>query len=302
MNKHRRRFLSTTLVGMAGLAVTQITGCRSTMAPDSRPTTGTFEFTVSDGTKIFVRRWADVPAKPKGVVQIAHGAAEHSERYTRFAQYLNANGCLAYANDHRGHGNTRVRSGKLGDAGPDAWNHFLGDVRELTSLIRRENPGLPVVLFGHSMGSFIAQDYMARYGTTVDAVVLCATSGVLKDGDQLVALTEKIAREDPSGPSKLFTDIFASFNQPFTGRPGFEWLSRDPAEVQKYMADPRNGFAFSNDLVREFFTGMRDMFRPEREARIPNGMPVLVIAGDKDPVGGNTQAVLPLLAATRATA
>lgn len=256
----------------------------------------TFTFPAPDGIEIFGRRWTDVAGTLKGVVQIAHGAAEHSGRYERFARFLNANGYAVYANDHRGHGRTRVRSGELGDAGPDAWNRIVGDAHELTGLIRREYPQSPIILFGHSMGSFLAQDYMARYGKSVAAVVLCATSGVFNPPDQAIAAFDQLARSDPSSPSKMFSDRWATFNQQFTpGKPGFDWLSRDSAEVQKYLDDPLCGFPFSNELARDFTVGLRDLFLPEHESKIPRDMPVLVIAGDNDPVGANTTNIAPLL-------
>jgi len=257
---------------------------------------GSFNFAAADGTKIFCRRWADVSGQCKGAVQIAHGAAEHSGRYERFARFLNDNGYAVYANDHRGHGRTRVRSGELGDAGPDAWNRIVGDARELTDRVRGENPRRPITLFGHSMGSFLAQDYMARYGKSVDAVLLCATHGVFDPPAQVIAAFDQAARADPLSPSRAFSDRWATFNQQFTpGKPGFDWLSRDPAEVQEYINDPLCGFAFSNELARDFIVGLRDLFLPERESRIPRDMPVFIIAGDNDPVGANTTTILPLL-------
>lgn len=294
MNPQRRHFLGSALAGSAGLAAVSLAGCATT-GSSAKLETGTFTFAADDGAKLFVRRWADVAGTPKGVVQIAHGATEHSGRYARFAAFLNANGYIAYADDHRGHGNTRVRSGALGDAGPDAWNRFLADQANLTDLIRRENPGRRVVLFGHSMGSMMAQDYAARYGKRVDGVVLCASNGVLKDGDAVVAYANQQVADGAAKPSQMLAQVFASFNTPFTGKPGFDWLSRDPVEVKKYMDDPLCGFLFNNELARDFMKGLRDMWLPVNEARIPKDLPLYVIAGDKDPVGGNTLGLVALL-------
>lgn len=293
MNQQRRNFLGSVIVGSAGIAAASLAGCVTPGAANLE--TGSFTLTAEDNTKVFVRRWADVAGTPKGVVQIAHGAGEHSGRYERFATFLNANGYIVYTGDHRGHGNTRVRSGALGDAGPDAWNHFLSDQATLTDLIRRENPARRVILFGHSMGSMIAQDYAARYGKRVDGIVLCATNGVLKDGDAVVAYANQQMAEGADKPSQMLAQVFASFNQPFTGKPGFDWLSRDPAEVKRYMNDPLCGFLFNNELARDFMKGLRDMWLPANEARIPKDLPIYLIAGDNDPVGGNTQGILLLL-------
>lgn len=110
-------------------------------------------FGTPDGAEIYYRHWRGTES-PRAAVQIVHGAAERSGRYDRFAQALVREGYAVYATDHRGHGRTRVRSGQLGDAGPDAWNHFIDDEQALTQLIRLEHPGVKLVMIGHSLGSF----------------------------------------------------------------------------------------------------------------------------------------------------
>ncbi|MBX3619611.1 MAG: alpha/beta hydrolase [Rhizobacter sp.] len=280
------------LIALASLGALGLPGCAS-MGFRPAPT---FTLDTSDGTKLFVRRWLAVEGTPKGVVQIIHGAAEHSGRYDRFARHLNQAGWLVYADDHRGHGHTRVRSGALGDAGPDAWNKFVSDERELTTYINRQHPGQKVFLLGHSMGSFIAQDYAQRYGSSIAGVVLSGSNGVLANADQTVAAVKDLARANPMAPSPVLAQVFESFNKPFTGKPGFEWLSRDTAEVKKYVDDPMAGFAFNNELVADFFAGLRDLWLPANEARIPKGLPIYVVSGDQDPVGGNTEGLKILLA------
>ncbi|MBC7954470.1 MAG: lysophospholipase [Cytophagales bacterium] len=285
---HTRRHF----VALASLAAIGLPGCASMMGAPSP----TFKLDMADGTKLFVRRWLAVSGAPKGVVQIVHGAAEHSARYDRFAQALNRDGWLVYGDDHRGHGNTRVRSGALGDSGPDAWNKFVSDEKTLNDYIVAQHPGLKVFMLGHSMGSFIAQDYAARYGNTVAGVVLSGSNGVLANADQTVAAVKDLARANPMAPSPVLAGVFESFNKPFTGKPGFEWLSRDPVEVKKYQNDPMAGFAFNNELVADFFAGLRDLWNPANEARIPKNLPFYVVSGDKDPVSGNTAGLQLLLA------
>lgn len=172
-----------------------------------------FDFSALDGTRIFCRSWKHVSGKPKGVVQVAHGAAEHSGRYDRFARFLDANGYLVYANDRRGHGDTRVRSGALGDAGPHAWNRMVAEARELTVLIERAHPGLPIALFGHSMGSFLAQDYMARYGRAVAGVVLCATNGVFNPFQSAGRGARGFRPSGAAGSTRTLQDVFRSLGQ-----------------------------------------------------------------------------------------
>jgi alpha-beta hydrolase superfamily lysophospholipase len=280
------------LIALASLGVLGLPGCGSIGTAPSP----TFTLPMSDGTPLFVRRWLAVSGTPKGVVQVIHGAAEHSARYDRFAKALNRDGWLVYADDHRGHANTRVRTKALGDAGPDAWNKFVTDEKALTDHIKKQHPGLKVYLMGHSMGSFIAQDFAQRYGNQVAGVVLSGSNGVLANADQTVAAVRDLAKKDPLGPSPVFASVFESFNKPFTGKPGFEWLSRDAVEVKKYADDPNCGFPFSNELVADFFTGLRDIWNPVNEARIPKTLPIYVVSGDKDPVGGNTAGLNILLA------
>jgi len=256
----------------------------------------TFTLGLSDGNRLFVRRWLAVSGTPQGVVQIVHGSAEHSGRYDRLARHLNREGWLVYADDHRGHGNTRVRSGALGDAGPDAWNSFVADEKALNDHIVAQHPGLKVFMLGHSMGSFIAQDCAARHGHSLAGVVLSGSNGIFENAEQAVAAARELARVNPLGPSPLLAGAFESFNRPFTGKPGFEWLSRDAAEVRKYRDDPFCGFVFNNELVADFLAGLRDLWNPDNEASIPKILPFYVVSGDQDPVGGNTAGLQALLA------
>ena len=288
----RENQVGLTFVGAALLAAT-LSGCANvgtTPAADSQWRS----FRASDGAEIHYRYWAGPPS-PRAVVQIVHGAAEHSGRYDRFAKTLVSEGYAVYATDHRGHGRTRVRSGELGDAGPDAWNRFIEDEQQLSQLIRQANPGVKLVLFGHSLGSFIAQDYITRRPELIDAVVMSGTAYGPPPPQELIAALDGATKAAPLGPSEFWANLFKDFNQPFTGQPGFEWLSRDAAEVQKYQRDPQAGFPFSNELVRDIFQGFTVLRDPAREARIPKTLPVLVIQGSLDPVGGNlkgTQALL----------
>jgi len=247
----------------------------------------TFTFTDRDGLEIFVYRW--LPGRePRAVLQIAHGAVEHGARYGRFAEYLSERGFAVYAPDHRGHGKTAGTMERAGKAGDDGWNGIVSDFAELTSQIRDEYPSAPLFVLGHSMGSIVAQQYMQEYPQGLAGVILSGSWGTLGDTDQLVAAVETaIATEGRDGPSMLLAEMFGSFNEPFGGPTGFEWLSRDQDEVQKYVDDPWSGsFAFSNGFVLDFFNAMNEIWKPEREERIPVSLPVLVASGDKDPAGG----------------
>ena len=157
------------------------------------------------------------------------------------------------------------------------------------------NPGAKLVLFGHSLGSFIAQDYITRRPDLIDALILSGTAYRPPPPPQLLAALDVAAKAAPLGPSDFWANLFKDFNKPFSDQPGFDWLSRDAVEVQKYQQDPQAGFTFSNELVRDIFQGFTVLRDPAREARIPKSLPVLVIQGSLDPVGENlkgTQALL----------
>ena len=248
-------------------------------------TSTSHSFCAVDGAEIHYRYWA-----PPAVIQIVHGASEHGGRYERFARMLVDQGHAVYATDHCGHGRTCLRSGKLGDAGPDAWNRFVDDEQQLGQSIRDRHSHSMLVLFGHSMGSFIAQDCMTRRPDLIDAVILSGTAYGPPPPKEAIAALNAAAQAGPLGPSEIWSRRFAESNKEFAGEPGFEWLSRDTAEVQKYRQHPLAGFPFSNELVRDFFQGMALLRDPEREARIPADLPVLVIQGALDPVGTNLQA------------
>jgi alpha-beta hydrolase superfamily lysophospholipase len=256
---------------------------------------GVTKHATPDAVQLALHRWPVAPDRTRAVVLVVHGASEHAARYDRFARFLNGHGYAVYAMDLRGHGGTRLRSGALLDAGPDAWNHFVEDQKWLRDLIAREYPGKKIVLLGHSMGSAIAQDYMTRYGRSVDAYILSGTFYGPPVPDEVLKAADDAARRAPLEPSAMFAGAFAGFNRPFSDKPGFEWLSRDPAEVARYTSDPLCGKPFGNELTRDFFRGLSAMRAPEVEARIPKDVPIHIVVGDQDPVGENTRSVTALI-------
>jgi alpha-beta hydrolase superfamily lysophospholipase len=257
----------------------------------------TFRFKDPDGFEVFVYKWA--PSYPaRAVVQIAHGGVEHALRYQRVAEFLNDHGYVVYANDHRAHGKTAGTMEHAGKAGPDGWNGIVGDFKQLTDIIKVELPGLPIFLMGHSLGSIVAQQYMEQYGDGIAGVILSGTFGTLGDTTEAeAAIDQAIAADGLEAPSMVIAGMFGAFNEPFEGDTGFEWLSRDTVEVQKYVDDPWCGtFPLSNEFVRDFFNGMAEIWKPENEAKIPKSLPVYVISGDQDPAGAFTEAVKVLIA------
>jgi len=180
----------------------------------------TFSLTSGGGIEVACYRWR-ATGKPVGVLQIAHGMGEHAKRYTHVAEYFAHAGYQVYANDHRGHGRT-AKPERLGDFGAGGWDALVEDMATLTRRARSENSNLPVVLLGHSMGSFAAQQYVLDKGDLISALVL---SGSVAFDKLLVDLEAEV-------------DL-TSINRPFEpARTPFDWLSRDPAAVDAYVADP----------------------------------------------------------------
>lgn len=244
-------------------------------------------FTDDDGVEIFYRYW---PADdPKGAVVIAHGASEHGGRYHRFAQALTAAGWSAFAPDHRGHGRTGASSG-VGRMGPGGGDRLVDDLRQLVGIASRTVPGRPVVLFGHSMGSMITQAYATRGATGLAGYALSGPLGVVEGADEMV--TGMRAAVD-AGMGDETIDMLGSYNAAFEpSRTSFDWLSRDDAEVDAYIADPLSGD--DNPLTYGFVADLIGLAAPAVEpdaiADIPP-IPVLIVAGTMDPAGDNTKNV-----------
>ena len=164
---------------------------------------------------------------------------------------------------------------------------MVEDEIAFTQRLRAAHPGAKLVLFGHSLGSFMAQDYIERRGDLLDALVLSGTSYRPSVPQQLIDLLNDAVRKEPLGDSAVWAGFFKDYNKPFGGPTGDEWRSRDSSEVKKYVDDPLWGSAFSNELARDIFVGFARMRDPALEARIPKSLPVLVIQGELDPVGEN---------------
>ena len=262
-----------------------------------------FTFRAADAASIFVYRWV-TERSPKAVVQIAHGIAEHAGRYARLAAALNEAGYHVYANDHPGHGRTAYGPEGLGlFAEHDGWRKCVADLWGLNRRIAARHPGLPIVLLGHSMGSFMTQQFISEHGDALAGAVLCGSSGRPAPRlalVRLVAAAERL-RLGPRGRSALVQALaFGAFNKPFQpARTPFDWLSRDSAEVDKYITDPLCAFQPSLQLWLDFLPALSQIARPERQARIPKRLPIYIIAGMHDPVGANGKGVEQLLAAYR---
>jgi alpha-beta hydrolase superfamily lysophospholipase len=272
----------------------------------------TFPQRMSDGGEVVVHRWSP-SGDVGGVVVIAHGASEHAARYDRLAADLTEAGWAVYADDHRGHGRTAGTLERFGIAGPDGWNRIVDDVKEVAEQAVDAHDGVPLVLLGHSMGSFIVQDVLRRWGghlrrRGLRAAVLTGTAGSLSEGaeglrDRVEAAAEAEGRD---APSMDFAMLFAGFNDPFvdtapdSGPTGFEWLSRDPEEVRHYVDDPWCGQPLSNGFVADMAAALEETWAPGVERLLPRDVPLLVLAGALDPVGADGESVRELTRRYRA--
>jgi alpha-beta hydrolase superfamily lysophospholipase len=244
-----------------------------------------FWFTSADRLEIAAYRWpAHGPAS--AVVQISHGMAEHAQRYDHVAASLNRAGFQVYANDHRGHGLSGTRSNSIGDFGTAGWNGLVDDMSALTRIAREREHGLPVILLGHSMGSIAAQQYVIEHSPDIAGV----------------ALSGSVATDLLAMNSTLDDDLTA-FNKAFEpARTPFDWLSRDAAAVDAYVADPLCGFQLKPASMMSQGMSMLRLADPNELARIRKDLPIYLFAGDADPVNHNLEWLKPVAARYRAAA
>jgi alpha-beta hydrolase superfamily lysophospholipase len=257
----------------------------------------------SDGKRLHLYRW--LPTGPaRATIHIAHGMGEHAARYHEVAQLLAQAGYAVYADDHRGHGQT-ADPDFLGDMGPDGWNRVIDDAADITAYVRAMHPGVPHVLFGHSMGAMLAQQFLYRHGARIDAAILSGSPGFL--GRLRGWLSHTIARFErwrlgPTAPSPLMQKLlFGSNNKTFDapGASGYEWLSRDRGQVAAYAADAQCGFVLRTGSLCELFAGARQARKTENVLQIPRSLPVYVFSGSDDPVHDSERNLERLLKAYR---
>ena len=242
------------------------------------------DFDSSAGVRVAAYRW-DPQGTPRGIAQLTHGMGEHALRYGAVAQSLNAQGFVVYAQDHRGHGATAESLDRQGMIGADGWTELVNDIDRLRLVALSEQDGdhgaLPVVLVGHSMGSFAVQQYLPEHSGDVTAVVLTGTAAIdlMEPGLDL------------SGPLDL-----SAFNAPFVpARTDYDWLSRDPAQVDAYVADARCGFGLDEDGTRQMFGAARRLADPQVLGLIRKDLPIYIAVGEHDPVNGQMALADPLI-------
>jgi alpha-beta hydrolase superfamily lysophospholipase len=232
----------------------------------------------ADGTQIVAYRW-DPENPPRAAVQLTHGMGEHARRYDHVAQALNEAGFVVYAQDHRGHG-ASADPASYGNLGPGGWAARVDDIGLLSAIIREDHADLPLILLAHSMGSFAAQQYLLDHSADVDGVVLTGTA--------VIDLLEPAL--DLSQPLDL-----AMFNAAFApARTDFDWLSRDEAIVDAYVADPGCGLGIDAEATKGMFAGARRLADPAQVAAMRSDLPVYIAVGENDPVNGGQALLTPL--------
>lgn len=226
--------------------------------------------------------------KVKAVLQIAHGMAEHLERYEKFADALCQRGIAVYINDHIGHGQSVSSKDELGFFGEkDGYLNFVEDCKKLMDIAKSEFPNKPYIFFGHSMGSFVARLFSFKYANELTAAVFCGTSGPNIAAGIAKKLADTVGKIKGSHYRSKFIDklAFGTYNSKFQKRTAFDWLTRDNDEVDKYIEDDLCGFLFTAYGYRDLFTILASVSSKDWFSGFSKDLPVLIISGEDDPVG-----------------
>lgn len=240
----------------------------------------------SDGTRLVGQRWT-VDGEPRAALVLVHGMGEHSLRYDRLGKALAATGIEVLAVDQRGHGRTAGIAGEaLGSLGKPGWDGLASDLALVVRSTRGERPEIPIVVLGHSMGSWVVQQYLLEHSEDDTAVVAAVLSGT-------AALDQLATVVDPTKELDL-----TAFNAPFApARTDYDWLSRDEREVDDYVAEPLCGFGLDSDGATGMVAAAPRLADP---SSVRTGLPVYVIAGSADPVNAGMAWLQPLLDRYRA--
>ena len=255
------------------------------------------EFKISDIDGIRVKTTSLVPASPLAVLQVVHGMMEHSERYLEFAKWLASQGIAVYLSDHFGHGKNleytpgqAVKGSQIHGhlADKDGWKKSIAVLYDLNQIIQKNHPGLPVIMFGHSMGSVMVQTYMQHFGKEVNGFILSGTMSQHRIMINAGVMLADILRSfyGPHHRSGLLTKLgYGSYSKYFKPkRTDFDWLCSDQAVVDAYVNDPFCGFPCTTAFYSDFFRGIRENIT-QPEVKIGGNSSILIIGGEKDPAG-----------------
>ena len=248
------------------------------------------KFTSSTGLNTIYAKKCVPDTAPRAVVQIAHGIVENIDRYDEFMRYLAENSFVAVGNDHLGHGKSITKPEEKGFfARSQGWEYVVEDMLRLHDKMVSEYPGIPYILFGHSMGSFLTRTYMINYPDKYDYAILSGTghmgAALINAGYAAASLLCKVKGVHADG--KMLNDIaFGSYNDKIPNpRTAYDWLSKDEEMVDKYIADPNCGYICTASVYRDMMYGIRYITNAKNISRINKTKPVYFMSGDADPVG-----------------
>ena len=227
----------------------------------------------------------DGPAR--AVLQISHGMCDYIENYAKLAEYFCERGFIVCGNDHLGHGNTAEDSRDLGYFGSGSYHTLVKDLRKMNKFIRASYPGLPLIMLGHSMGSFLARIYAVEYPDTYDGIIFEGTMGFGSPTKMGHALATAIAKSRGGHfRSKLLYDLaFHGYNAKFHGEGEFAWLSRDKSVGERFEKDKQRNFIFTADGYAALFAAITAISKPAWAESYPKSKPTFIVAGEMDPVG-----------------
>ncbi len=230
-----------------------------------------------------------VKANIKAIFQIAHGMAEHKERYDEFCRFMAENGYAVFVHDHIGHGESVNSDDELGFFGESGgYKNLVEDCFSITKLAREQFGAKPVIIFGHSMGSFVAREYTRQHGLTLSGAIYCGTSGANPAAGIAVKLADYVAKSKGNMHRSEFinTLAFGAYNKKIKPkRTEFDWLSTDTEEVDKYIADKYCGYLFTACGYRDLFSVLKAVSGKKWYKSVRSELPILLVSGDEDPVG-----------------
>ncbi|MBS6275599.1 MAG: alpha/beta hydrolase [Actinomycetaceae bacterium] len=239
-----------------------------------------------NGTQLAYYEW-EVP-NCRGVVQISHGMAEYLERYQGLAAFLNEQGFTVVGADHRGHGHSCPTGEPIGYFGDGvSWNDIVGDLHAVRLYTQKKYVDKPYFFVGHSMGSLLLRDYLSTFANGLAGAAIIGTADWPKLlGGAGMVLANIICAFRPRATAGLLYNLsIGPYNKGFPQRTGGEWLTRDEAVVDAYIADPLSGYISTNGLFRELMRGTKRVSQPAR-FQLPVHLPLYIASGEVDPVGG----------------
>lgn len=245
------------------------------------------KFITSDKVELYFKEYRG-EFIPKAIFLIAHGMAEHSERYNDFMKFLLDNRFYAYIYDHRGHGKTANTIDKIGYIGKNGWNRLVDDYNEIYNYLREKYPNKKIICLGHSMGSYVVRSFMYRYPKENIYIL----SGTFYGGDLKPIMLKLLSRSIKKSKGEYYRSkflrklTFTNFNKCIKNpKTEFDWLTNDEEIVEKYVSDTFCGGTFTSSFFAEFFKGVEFVSMDVNMRKVNSKSKVLLISGKDDPVG-----------------